>query len=136
MSPLTGRRLGVSVVALTLALSACAPDGSGSTKSKGAGGSATGGEGAALYEQHCGSCHGVDLKGTDRGPSQLSIVYEPAHHPDEAYRAAIANGVRAHHWSFGDMAPVKGLSDDQVTAIIDYVRSQQRKHGFEPYPPK
>lgn len=88
-------------------------------------------EGAALYASACGECHGDDLRGTDRGPSHLSIVYEPNHHSDDSFRSAIAVGVRAHHWDFGDMPPVEGLTRDEVEAIIAYVREQQELHGFE-----
>lgn len=92
-------------------------------------------QGAVLYERHCAACHGSDLRGTDRGPSPLSEVYEPGHHPDESFRTAIARGSPAHHWNFGDMPPIGGLTDDEVDDIIGYIRDQQDKHGFEPYPP-
>lgn len=135
-SNLAGLGLLVAVVALAMVLTACSTERAGSNQSDRPSKTAAGANGVVLYEQHCGGCHGVDLKGTDRGPSQLSVVYALDHHPDESYRSAIANGVRAHHWSFGDMAPVKGLSADQVDAIIGYIRVQQREHGFEAYPPK
>lgn len=92
-------------------------------------------DGAALYQRSCASCHGSDLRGTDRGPSHLSQVYAPDHHPDAAFRAAITHGSQAHHWNFGDMAPVPGLTDTEIDAIIAFVRDQQETHGFEPYPP-
>lgn len=92
-------------------------------------------DGAALYAEHCASCHGADLRGTDVGPSHLSVVYEPGHHPDDAFRAAITDGVRAHHWPFGDMPPVPGLDEEEVDAIIRHVRQAQEEHGYEPYPP-
>jgi hypothetical protein len=44
--------------------------------------------------------------------------------------------VPAHHWNFGDMPPVEGLSSAQVDAIIGYVREVQQREGFEPYPPQ
>jgi len=91
--------------------------------------------GAALYMESCASCHGNDLRGTAQGPPHLSQVYAPDHHPDASFRAAIANGSRAHHWDFGDMPPVEGLDDDEVDLIIAYVREQQRAHGLDPYPP-
>lgn len=91
--------------------------------------------GAALYKQVCASCHGVDLKGTDRGPSHLSQVYAPDHHTDESFRAAVRQGARAHHWGFGDMPAIGGIDDAQLDAIIAYVREQQTQHGLEPYPP-
>ena len=87
--------------------------------------------GAEVYEQSCASCHGADLRGTDKGPSHLSIVYEPNHHPDDAFRSAIVNGAPQHHWPFGDMPPVEGLSDDEVEAVIAFVRSEQQRLGFE-----
>lgn len=87
--------------------------------------------GREVYAQSCASCHGQDLEGTDRGPSHLSIVYEPSHHPDGAFRAAIANGAPQHHWDFGPMPPVAGLSPDDVEAVIAFVRSEQDARGFE-----
>ncbi len=87
--------------------------------------------GAEVYANSCASCHGADLRGTDKGPSQLSIVYEPNHHPDDSYRSAIANGARQHHWSFGDMPPVEGLNDEEVEAVIGFIRSEQQRQGFE-----
>ncbi len=91
--------------------------------------------GGVLYEAQCASCHGSDLRGTDLGPSHLSIVYEPNHHADIAFFLAVSRGSRAHHWSFGNMEPVPGLTDEDVAAIVAFVREQQRIHGFEPYPP-
>ena len=91
--------------------------------------------GDALYQANCAACHGSDLRGTDKGPSHLSIVYEPSHHGDQAFVVAARVGVRTHHWDFGNMAPVEGLSDNDLTAIIAFVRETQRIEGFEPYPP-
>ena len=91
--------------------------------------------GEILYQANCATCHGTDLRGTATGPSHLSIVYEPNHHGDIAFVLAAKNGVQAHHWSFGNMAPVPGLSDDDLAAIVAYVREIQRIEGFEPYPP-
>jgi mono/diheme cytochrome c family protein len=91
--------------------------------------------GDPLYQANCSKCHGSDLRGTDIGPSQLSIVYEPNHHGDVAFVLAARNGVQQHHWPFGDMLPVPGLSDGDLEAIIAFVRENQRIFGFEPYPP-
>lgn len=87
--------------------------------------------GADVYAASCASCHGADLRGTDKGPSHLSIVYEPNHHGDDAFRSAIANGAPQHHWNFGDMEPIEGLSGDQVEAVIAFVRAEQQRVGFE-----
>ena len=44
---------------------------------------------------------------------------------------AVRFGVIAHHWTFGDMPPVEGLSDEQVAAIVDWIRERQRAAGIE-----
>lgn len=87
--------------------------------------------GAELYAANCAECHGSDLRGTDKGPSHLSIIYEPRHHADGAFVFAIQRGSRAHHWPFGDMPPVEGLSPEDIEATIAFVREQQRVEGFE-----
>jgi mono/diheme cytochrome c family protein len=120
--------MAVAVVVVWVALlAACGSDA----------GDANGGpaNGSALYAERCAACHGADLRGTGMGPSQLSIVYEPNHHPDESFRAAIRDGVTPHHWDFGPMPAVSGLDDDEVNAIIAYIREVQEREGFEPYPP-
>ena len=88
-------------------------------------------DGAAVYQQYCAECHGVDLRGTDKGPSQLSIIYEPNHHGDYAYRVAIREGTREHHWWFGDMPPVEGITDLEIEKVISYIRAEQERLGFE-----
>lgn len=87
--------------------------------------------GATVYAGSCAECHGSDLRGTDQGPSHLSTFYEPNHHGDDAFRSAIANGAPQHHWTFGPMAPVSGLSAAETDAVIAYVRAQQQEQGFE-----
>jgi mono/diheme cytochrome c family protein len=87
--------------------------------------------GEALFDAHCAACHGPRALGTDVGPALVHIVYAPAHHADEAFQLAVAVGVRAHHWRFGDMPPVPGLGRDDVAAITAYVRWLQRTAGIE-----
>ena len=91
--------------------------------------------GAELYLAKCAACHGEDLRGTDQGPSHLSEVYEPNHHSDVAFVLAARRGVSPHHWSFGPMPPIGGLSDSELDAIVSFVRDAQDREGFEPYPP-
>jgi mono/diheme cytochrome c family protein len=90
--------------------------------------------GASAFATSCASCHGGDLRGTAVGPSLLSIVYEPGHHPDESFRSAIRNGVRPHHWDFGPMPQITRLTDSEIESVIMFVRAEQAEHGFEPYP--
>jgi len=86
--------------------------------------------GRVLYQKNCAVCHGVDLKGSDKGPSFLHRVYEPSHHGDIAFQLAAKNGVRAHHWQFGDMKPVPAVTPDEVAHITAYIRAAQRKAGI------
>lgn len=88
-------------------------------------------QGKLAYNDNCASCHGADLQGTRQGPPFLHKVYEPSHHGDEAFYRAVANGVRAHHWRFGDMPAVPNVSREQASDIITYIREQQRAVGIK-----
>ncbi len=87
-------------------------------------------DGKRLFDTNCARCHGVHAAGTGRGPSFLSKIYEPSHHGDEAFLVAVKRGVSAHHWGFGNMPPVPGVADEDVTKIIGYVRWAQRVAGI------
>lgn len=81
-------------------------------------------------EGTCATCHGSDLQGTTMGPPLLHELYEPGHHPDASFRAAIRNGVQPHHWDFGPMPQLTHLDDGDIEAIIAYVRQEQRAAGI------
>lgn len=83
------------------------------------------------YRRFCAACHGADLRGSSQGPSLLSIVYEPNHHGDFAFVSAAKHGVLAHHWQFGDMPAIPGISDHEIAAVTAYVRSVQEAEGFD-----
>lgn len=87
-------------------------------------------DGGQLFANNCSRCHGEAADGTTMGPPLVHILYEPGHHPDFSFQNAVKNGVISHHWNFGDMAPVPGLSEDEVTQIIAYVRDLQREGGI------
>ena len=87
--------------------------------------------GEALFAERCALCHGREATGTGQGPPLVHAIYRPSHHPDASFLAAVRNGVRAHHWRFGDMPPLEGLGDEDVGAIVDYVRHLQRRAGIE-----
>ncbi len=114
-------------MALALAIGACGSDDVATSTSP----LAADADGAVVYQARCASCHGDDLKGNDKGPSQLSIVYEPNHHGDDSYRSAIRNGASQHHWGFGDMPAIQDITDSQIEAVIAYIRSEQERLGFE-----
>jgi mono/diheme cytochrome c family protein len=88
-------------------------------------------QGRALFDAHCIACHGAMGLGTEQGPPLLHSVYRPRHHGDEAFQIAVAQGVRAHHWRFGDMPAVPGLTRDDVAAVVGYIRWLQRTAGIE-----
>lgn len=86
--------------------------------------------GMEAFNANCAVCHGANAAGTNQGPPLVHRVYEPNHHQDFAFRNAVRNGVPSHHWQFGDMLPVPGLSDEEVDSIICYVRELQRDEGI------
>ncbi|MEZ5219756.1 MAG: c-type cytochrome [Ilumatobacteraceae bacterium] len=129
MNPRTFLSTGILVSALTFGAAACGSDGEPTAAASSDDPVLT--LGAEVYQQGCASCHGADLRGTDKGPSHLSIVYEPNHHSDDSFRSAIANGAPQHHWPFGDMPAVEGLSAEEVEAVIAFIRSEQQRLGFE-----
>ncbi len=83
------------------------------------------------FNANCATCHGENAAGTDQGPTFLQNIYQPAHHSDFAFKLAVKNGVRAHHWRFGSMVLVSGIADDQINEIVTYIRELQRANGFE-----
>ena len=87
--------------------------------------------GQAAFESRCSGCHGIGAIGSTAGPPLVHKLYEAGHHPDWAFRNAMSNGVRSHHWNFGDMPPVEGVTEDDATAIICYVRDLQRQAGID-----
>lgn len=87
--------------------------------------------GKNLFEKNCSSCHGVSGKGTDKGPPFMHKIYEPSHHGDEAFYRAALNGVKAHHWKFGDMPPVPGIERRDIDKILPYLRWSQRQIGIK-----
>lgn len=58
-------------------------------------------------------------------------MYAPDHYPDGAFYAAAQFGVQPHHWNFGAMPPQE-VSEEDVAAIVAYVRSVQRAEGIAP----
>ncbi len=87
--------------------------------------------GKVAFEAKCAACHGANAVGqTDVAPPLVHKIYEPSHHADEAFQRAVSLGVRQHHWPFGIMPPVEGLTRGDVTLIIAYVRELQRANGI------
>jgi mono/diheme cytochrome c family protein len=115
------RRLAAATV-LLVTVPACQSDDGGGTAAA---------SGQEAFETYCISCHGAQARGTDQGPPLVDVIYEPSHHPDEAFRNAARQGVAPHHWDFGPMPPVPGISDAEIDAVIAYVRALQREAGID-----
>ncbi len=87
--------------------------------------------GKVAFEAKCAACHGANATGQDGvAPPLVHRIYEPSHHGDAAFLLAAKNGVRAHHWRFGNMPPVEGVTDGDVKMIVAYVRELQRANGI------
>ncbi len=82
------------------------------------------------YDTKCAKCHGKNIVGTDKGPTFLHRVYHPGHHGDGAFFTVVKRGSRAHHWPFGNMPAVDGVTDEQIKSIILYVRAMQQANGL------
>ncbi|SDY81641.1 c-type cytochrome [Citreimonas salinaria] len=88
--------------------------------------------GQRAFEAICAACHGDNAAGRNgMGPPLVHKIYEPGHHADASFQLAAQNGVRAHHWNFGNMPPVDGVTRADVAAITTYVRELQRANGIE-----
>ena len=84
------------------------------------------------FDAVCAACHGERGVGRDgMGPPLVHEIYEPSHHGDMSFLMAVQNGVRAHHWTFGDMPPQDGLTRADVADIVAYVRELQRANGIK-----
>jgi hypothetical protein len=87
--------------------------------------------GKKLFEDNCSQCHGQWAEGSDNGPTLVHDYYKPSHHADYAFYQAAQYGVRAHHWSFGDMQPVATVTRGDMDLIIPFVRWWQRENGIK-----
>jgi len=86
--------------------------------------------GEAKFKANCSACHGVGGVGTSQGPPLVHKIYEPNHHGDAAFQRAAANGVKAHHWEFGNMPKIDAATPEDVDQIIKYVRWLQKQAGI------
>lgn len=87
--------------------------------------------GERAFNAVCAACHGANAAGTPSGPPLVHRIYEPSHHGDYAFEMAVSEGVRAHHWKFGDMPPQPALTRADLKTVIAYVRELQRANGIE-----
>ncbi|MEM9633964.1 MAG: cytochrome c [Pseudomonadota bacterium] len=87
-------------------------------------------EGQVAFQGSCAACHGGTAGGRQGlGPPLVHNIYKPSHHGDGAFLLAADRGVRAHHWTFGDMPPVTDVSRQEIGRIVLFVRRLQRENG-------
>jgi mono/diheme cytochrome c family protein len=86
--------------------------------------------GKKKYQQMCSVCHGEWLGGSKMGPPLMHGFYKPSHHGDPAFYRAAMKGVQAHHWKFGNMAPVNGITRKDMDSIVPFIRWLQKEKGL------
>jgi cytochrome c553 len=87
--------------------------------------------GMQVFREKCSACHGQWAEGTaDKGPPLIHPYYEPSHHDDNSFFRAAQSGVKAHHWHFGNMPPVAGITDQDIGQIVQFIRWWQRDNGI------
>ena len=87
-------------------------------------------EGERGYDANCRACHGQLGTGSEAGPPLVHRIYEPSHHADAALRLAVTRGVRAHHWTFGNMPPIPAMDSAAIADVTSYVRWLQQRAGI------
>ena len=86
-------------------------------------------DGQALYKKNCAACHRdegtggkVTIEGKTLNPDNLTTDRKKAA-PDDKFHAWIANG----HEEEGMPAFKEKLTDEQITAIVKYIRTDLQK---------
>ncbi len=87
-------------------------------------------EGKQAFDANCARCHGTNAAGSRKGPPLVHDIYNPGHHGDAAFFLAAKRGVPRHHWTFGDMPRLERVTDQDLAAIVRYVRELQEANGI------
>lgn len=88
-------------------------------------------QGSEAFAANCAQCHGDNAAGSGKGPPLVHDIYNPGHHADAAFYFAVRRGVSQHHWRFGNMPPQPQVSDEEIAAIVQYVRELQQANGIK-----
>lgn len=86
--------------------------------------------GKRAFDANCAQCHGPSGTGSDKGPPLIHPIYNPGHHGDGSFFRAVREGVRRHHWTFGDMPAQPQVTKRQIEDIVAYVREVQVANGI------
>jgi mono/diheme cytochrome c family protein len=87
-------------------------------------------DGKELFDKSCAKCHGVDGKGQTKMGAKLNIkdltdAKVQASFTDEDASKAIKQGLKDKDGKM-QMKAIEGLSDDDVKALVQYVRSLKK----------
>jgi quinoprotein glucose dehydrogenase len=87
--------------------------------------------GAAVYQKYCQVCHGPEGSGGAM-PGAPALTNLTSRFSDEALRIVVTNGQ-------GQMAPVQGITDTELAAVVAYLRqgapSQAGRGSTPTFPP-
>jgi len=86
-------------------------------------------DGAAIYKSKCQACHGVEGKGTAMAPAFKGSPHLK-HSTDQEISDIIVKGVsgaKKMHKQFAIDMPPQKLSADELKAVVDYIKSLDRK---------
>ncbi|MFC6673527.1 c-type cytochrome [Marinobacterium aestuariivivens] len=86
--------------------------------------------GQTAFNETCAKCHGENGAGTEKGPPLIHQIYNPGHHSDQSIYNAMRNGVRQHHWPYGDM-PKQAVGFYASSAIVKFIREMQHANDIQ-----
>ena len=87
--------------------------------------------GQQVFNAKCADCHGLNGSGTRKGPPLIHAIYNPGHHSNKSFYRAVRNGVKQHHWPYGDMPPQKSVGFSEMGALVKFIREVQVFNGIE-----
>ncbi len=86
--------------------------------------------GQEVFNENCGSCHGINGQGTRAGPPLIHDIYNPGHHSNGSFSRAVSKGVQQHHWTYGNMPPQPHVGLSDMIGIVYFVREVQKQNGI------
>jgi len=87
-------------------------------------------KGQVVFNNNCAACHGENAAGGLGGPPLIHTIYNPGHHANEAFVRAVKNGVRKHHWNFGNMPPQPQIGFSDLVFLTKFIREVQAQNGI------